>query len=472
MLQSKNILASNTTINVKMTNYRWIICALLFFATTINYVDRQVLSLLQPYLAEKFNWTYSNYANITATFQFCYMIAVLFAGNFIDKIGTKKGYIWALILWSIGACIHSLANDLGMIFSPILSFFGIVMPVSVIGFMFARFVLGVGEAGNFPAAIKTTAEWFPKKERSLSTGIFNSGANIGALVAPLSVPLISQYFGWQYTFVIVGAIGFVWLFFWQYYYDSPKKLLGKGKINKEEYNYIHSDVEEQSSEDDVKKENCENRIKWFSLLKYRQAWSYILGKFLTDGVWWFFLFWLPSFLKSYYGIVGTQMMLPLTVVYTMTMVGSVGGGWLPAYFVNKVKKDIYSARMTAMMVIALFPLTVLFVQILSGVSYWFPIFLIGIGTSAHQAWSANLYTTVSDMFPKKVVASMIGIGTAAGGLAGILVSKIAGWLFDYYGASGHIESGYAIMFVFCAIAYLLAWCIMKLLVPRFKPITL
>ncbi|MDR2252217.1 MAG: MFS transporter [Endomicrobium sp.] len=470
MLQSKNILAPNT-INAKMTNYRWIICALLFFATTINYVDRQVLSLLQPYLAEKFNWTFSDYANITATFQFCYMIAVLFAGKFIDKIGTKKGYIWALTLWSLGACIHALANDIGMIFHPILSIFGIVMPISIIGFMFARFILGVGEAGNFPAAIKTTSEWFPKKERSLSTGIFNSGANVGALVAPLSVPLISQYFGWEYTFVIVGAIGFLWLIFWQYYYDSPEKLLGKGKINKEEYNYIHSDVEEQSSEDDVKKENCENRIKWFSLLKYRQAWSYIVGKFLTDGVWWFFLFWLPSFLKSYYGMTGTQIMLPLSIVYTMTMIGSVGGGWLPAYFV-KAKKDIYSARMTAMIVIALFPLTVLFVQTSSGISYWCPIFLIGIGTSAHQAWSANLYTTVSDMFPKKVVASTIGIGTAAGGLSGILVSKIAGWLFDYYGTSGHIETGYLIMFIFCAIAYLLAWCIMKLLVPRFKPITL
>jgi ACS family hexuronate transporter-like MFS transporter len=461
-------LSDTAAINQKMTNYRWIICTLLFFATTINYVDRQVLSLLQPYLSEKFHWTFSDYANITSAFQFCYAIAMLFVGRFIDRLGTKKGYMWALVLWSIGSVIHAFANNIGSTLSPLLSIFGIVMPVSVIGFMFARFVLGVGESGNFPSAIKTTAEWFPKKERSFATGIFNSGANIGAVVAPLSVPLIAKYFGWEYTFIIVGAIGFLWIIFWKYYYDSPEKLLKKGKINKVEYNYINSDAKEQPIEN--KEERGKNKVRWFRLLAYRQTWSFVTGKFLTDGVWWFFLFWLPVFLKSYYGMTGMQLMIPLAALYTMTMVGSICGGWLPAYFVNK-GMIMYPARMTAMIVIAVFPLVVLLVQPLSSISYWWPIFLIGIGTSAHQAWSANLFTTVSDMFPKKVVASVTGIGGMAGSISGVIISKVGGWMFDHYSTLGHIETGYTIMFTFCAIAYLLAWCIMKLLVPKFKPIT-
>ncbi|MDR0800878.1 MAG: MFS transporter [Endomicrobium sp.] len=471
MAQNETFSAADT-INQKATNYRWIICTLLFFATTINYVDRQVLSLLQPYLAEKFNWTYSDYANITSAFQLCYAVSLLFAGRFIDWLGTKKGYTWALILWSIGAIIHAFANHIGSALLPLFTALGFAMPVSVIGFIFARIVLGAGESGNFPSAIKTTAEWFPKKERSLSTGIFNSGANIGAVIAPLSVPLIAKYFGWEYAFIIVGLTGFLWLIFWKLYYDSPEKLLKKGKINKAEYNYIHSDAQEESVEKSNAKEeeNDKNKVRWFRLLGYRQTWSFVAGKFLTDCVWWFFLFWLPVFLKSYYGMEGTQLMLPLAVLYTMTMVGSIGGGWLPTYFVNK-GMNMYPARMSAMIVIALCPLVVLLAQPLSRISYWWPIALIGIGTSAHQAWSANIFTTVSDMFPKKVVASVIGIGSMAGSISGVIISKAGGWLFDHYKALGHIETGYTIMFAFCAIAYLIAWCVMKLLVPKFKPIT-
>jgi ACS family hexuronate transporter-like MFS transporter len=461
-------LSTADAINQKMTNYRWTICTLLFFATTINYVDRQVLSLLQPYLSEKFHWTFSDYANITSAFQLCYAIALLFAGRFIDWLGTKKGYALALILWSIGSVIHAFANSIGSMLSPLLSVFGIAMPVSVIGFIFARFVLGVGESGNFPSAIKTTAEWFPKKERSFATGIFNSGANIGAVVAPLSVPLIARYFGWEYAFIIVGAIGFLWIIFWKHYYDSPEKLFKKGKINKAEYNYIHSDAKEQPIEN--REKSGGNKVRWFRLLTYRQMWSFVAGKFLTDCVWWFFLFWLPVFLKSYYGMTGMQLMMPLAVLYTMTMVGSICGGWLPAYFVNK-GMDMYPARMTAMIVIAIFPLVVLLAQPLSSVSYWWPILLIGVGTSAHQAWSANLFTTVSDMFPKEVIASVTGIGGMAGSISGVIISKVGGWMFDHYSTLGHIETGYTIMFAFCAIAYLLAWCTMKLLVPKFKPIT-
>jgi len=467
---SNNETLSNA--NQKTGSYRWTICALLFFATTINYLDRQVLSLLQPYLSEKFHWTNSDYANIASVFQFSYALALLFAGRFIDWLGTKKGYSWALVLWSLGAIIHAVAVPIGSAVSPLFAKLGILMPASVIGFILARFVLGVGEAGNFPAAIKTTAEWFPKKERSFATGIFNSGSNIGAIAAPLSVPYLARYFGWESAFIIVGAAGFLWLIFWRYYYNSPKNFLEKGRISESEYRYIlgDGDEEERASKEKNKEENSETKVKWFRLLGYRQTWSFAIGKFLTDGVWWFFLFWLPSYLKTKYGIIGTQTMVPLAVLYSMTMIGSISGGWFPSYFIKK-GMGIYPARMTAMIVIAFFPLVVLLAQPLGALSYWYPILLIGIGASAHQAWSANIFTTVSDMFPKKVVASVTGIGGMAGGIGGVVTSKTGGWLFDHYNSLGHIETGYTIMFAFCALAYVVAWCIMKMLVPKFKPIT-
>lgn len=456
--------------NDKIGKYRWTICALLFFATTVNYLDRQVLSLLQPYLSEQFGWTNSDYANIAAVFQFSYAIAMLFAGRFIDLLGTKKGYAWALVLWSLGAVIHAFAVHIGGALSPLFSAMGIMLPVSVIGFMFARLVLGIGEAGNFPAAIKTTAEWFPKRERSLATGIFNSGSNIGAIAAPLSVPWIAGHLGWETTFVIVGGIGFLWLIFWGYFYDSPKALLEKKRITQEEYDHIHSDADEQAAEKAAKDTGTQDKLNWFSLLGYRQTWAFVVGKFMTDGVWWFFLFWLPAYLKVQYGMTGTQIMIPLAVLYSMTMVGSIGGGWFPTFFINRGMK-VYQARLTAMIVIAFFPLVVLLAQPLGSISYWFPILLIGVGASAHQAWSANIFTTVSDMFPKKAVASVTGIGGMAGGIGGVIISKVGGWLFDYYGSLGHIETGYTIMFAFCATAYVVAWVIMKILVPKFKPIT-
>jgi ACS family hexuronate transporter-like MFS transporter len=457
-------------INEQMSKYRWTICGLLFFATTINYLDRQVLSLLQPILSDVFGWTNSQYANIAATFQFTYAVALLLAGRFIDWAGTKRGYAWALILWSVGAIIHALAVTLGGVVAPVLGIFGIVLPVSVLGFMIGRFVLAIGESGNFPAAIKTTAEWFPKKERSLATGIFNSGANIGAILAPLSVPWIATHLGWETTFIIVGGIGFLWLIFWFWLYDSPEKLLAKGKITQSEYDFIHSDKDEQATEAASKAAGKSEKVSWFKLLTYKQTWSFTFGKFMTDGVWWFFLFWLPAYLKVQYGISGTAIMLPLTVLYSMTMIGSIGGGWFPAHFIKK-GMETYQARMTAMIVIALFPLVVLAAQPLGAINVWFPIVLIGIGASAHQAWSANIFTTVSDMFPKKAVASVTGIGGMAGGIGGVVVSKTGGWLFDHYQGLGHIETGYTIMFAFCAVAYIIAWAVMKFLVPTFKPIT-
>ncbi len=459
-----------TKVNQTIGKYRWIICGLLFFATTVNYLDRQVLSLLQPLLAEKFHWTNSDYANIASVFQFTYAIAMLFAGRFIDWLGTKKGYAWALILWSIGAIIHAFSVKIGGVLAPMFSFIGLAVPASVLGFMFGRFVLGIGEAGNFPAAIKTTAEWFPKRERSFATGIFNSGSNIGAILAPLSVPWIASHMGWEMTFVIVGAIGFLWLFFWGHYYDTPLNLVNKGRLSKVEYEHIHSDDEVKETKAQEKEDDASSKVAWFKLLSYRQTWAFVFGKFMTDGVWWFFLFWLPAYLKAKYGMTGTQIMLPLAVLYSMTMFGSIGGGWFPTYFVNKGMK-IYNARMTAMIVIAAFPLLVLLAQPLGAFSVWFPIVIIGVGASAHQAWSANIFTTVSDMFPKKVVASVTGIGGMAGGIGGVVISKVGGWLFDYYGGLGHVETGYTIMFGFCAVAYVIAWVVMKMLVPRFMPIS-
>lgn len=449
-----------------MTNpigkYRWTICSLLFFATTINYLDRQVLSLLKPTLETEFGWSNTQYANIASAFQFTYAIALLFAGRIVDKMGTKKGYAWAIVLWSIGAIVHAWSVPIGDGFNKILGIVGIAaVPASVIGFMFSRAFLAVGEAGNFPAAIKATAEYFPKKERSLATGIFNSGANIGAVLAPLSVPWIANVYGWQAAFIIIGAVGFIWLVFWLVYYDD---VADQKRLSEAERTYINQDG-------DPPMKTGEKAIPWASILMFRQTWSFVIGKFLTDGVWWFFLFWLPGYLKDQFGMNTKEMMIPLALLYSITMLGSISGGWFPAYFINK-GHETYAARMKAMLTIAVFPLVVLLAQPLSGGTFWIPVILIGIGAAAHQAWSANIFTTVSDMFPKKAIASVVGLGGMAGGIGGVIITKVGGALFDKYKALGHIETGYTIMFTYCAIAYMLAWFIMKRLVPSYKPVEL
>ena len=446
----------------KVGKYRWTICGLLFFATTINYLDRQVLSLLAPDLSKEFGWTNTDYANITSVFQFAYAISMLFAGRFIDKLGTKKGFTWAIIIWSLAAIMHAFAIEIGGAFSGLFSSMGLIMNVSILGFMISRAVLAFGEAGNFPAAIKATAEYFPKKERSFATGIFNSGANVGAILAPLTVPYIALHWGWQTAFVLVGAIGFIWMIFWWIFYDKPEK---QKRMGKAELDYIHSDTEAVVLAIDQKE-----KVAWFKLLGYKQTWAFVFGKFMTDGVWWFFLFWLPKYLEAQYGMVKTEIMLPLAVLYSMTMFGSIGGGWFPTYFIKK-GYNAYDGRMKAMFVIALFPLIVLAAQPLGYISFWIPVILIGIGASAHQAWSANIFTTVSDMFPKKAVGSVVGIGGMAGGIGGVIISKSGGALFDHYKALGHIQTGYTIMFTVCAVAYLIAWIVMKSLVPKYKPIT-
>lgn len=436
---------------------------LLFFATTINYLDRQVLSLLHPILEDQFGWSNSDYANITATFQFVYALSMLFAGRFIDKLGTKKGLTIAIIIWSLGALAHAYAIEMGELTAQAL---GIqTISASVLGFMLARTILGIGEAGNFPAAIKATAEYFPKKERALATGIFNSGSNIGAILAPLTVPLMAKVWGWQSAFIVVGAIGFVWLIFWFILYDIPQR---QKRLSERELAYILSDSElEVNKSIDLP----QPKIGWIKLLSFKQTWSFAIGKFLTDGVWWFFLFWLPSFLKTQYSMESTDMIWPLTVLYSMTMIGSIGGGAFPMYFINK-GYSAYDGRMKAMFIIALFPLVILAAQPLGHYSYWIPVILIGIGASAHQAWSANIFSTVSDMFPKSATATVTGIGGMAGGIGGVIISKLGGKLFDHYQALGNKEMGFIIMFSICSVMYLLAWTIMKTLVPKMKVVNI
>lgn len=441
-------------LNQKIGNYRWTICALVFFATTINYLDRQVISLLKPYLESDGVFGVdpahyeSVYANLVIAFQIAYASGMLLVGGIIDKFGTKIGYALSLFGWSLAAIGHAFAK-------------------TPFGFGVARAALGVPEAGNFPAAIKTTAEWFPKKERALATGIFNSGTNVGAIIAPLVVPWIAITWGWQEAFIITGAIGLIWLLFWFIMYDSPEKKLAKGQLKQSEYDHILSDKEETVNADGTEFK----KIGWFKLLTFRQTWAFFLGKLLTDPIWWFFLFWLPAFLKEQYGLTGTQVSLPIALVYCMTTVGSIFGGWLPKRFMEK-GMDANKARKTAMFIYALFPLTVLSAQYMGGFNMWFAVIIIGIAASAHQAWSANIFTTVSDMFPKRAIASVTGIGGMAGAVGGILIAKAAGLLFDHYKALGDIKIGYGIMFMICATAYIIAWFVMHALVPKFKKISL
>lgn len=431
-------------VNKKIGKYRWTILSLVFFATTINYLDRQVISLLKPFLEAQFNWTETDYANIVFVFQLCYAAGMLGVGYVIDKIGTKLGYALSLFVWSIASILHAAAK-------------------STLGFGVWRGLLGVSEAGNFPAAIKTVAQWFPKKERALATGIFNSGTNVGAILAPLVVPWIAVTWGWQEAFIITGAIGLIWLFFWFAIYQIPSK---HKKLSKAEYDYIHSDEDEKGDAEE------ESKVPWLTLLKFKQTWAFFVGKFLTDPIWWFFLFWLPAFLQAEYNLQGMQVSLPLAVVYTMTTVGSIFGGWLPMYFIKK-GWSVPKARKTSMLIYAFFPLPVLFSQALGHYSMWFAIIIIGVAASAHQAWSANIFTTVSDMFPKKAVSSVTGIGGMAGALGGMLIAKLAGFILDHYKAAGDIKIGYYVMFIICGLAYLVAWLIMfKVLVPKMKRVNI
>ncbi|GAB3262467.1 MFS transporter [Larkinella harenae] len=430
--------------NNAIGRYRWTICGLVFFATTINYLDRVVISLLKGDLEKDFNWTETDYANLVSVFQLAYALGMLGVGRLVDKFGTKIGYTLSLTAWSIVGVLTAFAK-------------------TTFGFGIARAALGLSEAGNFPSAIKTIAEWFPKKERALATGIFNSGTNVGAILAPLTVPFIAEFWGWQWAFILTGATGFIWLVLWITMYDTPAR---HKKVTPAELAYINSDQDER-----VVEAASDEKVSWFKLLTFRQTWAFVLGKMLTDPIWWFYLFWLPAFLKAEYGLTGMAASLPVAVVYTIASVGSIFGGWLPLNFI-KGGMPVFRARKTSMLIYAVGAVPVIFAQFLGSMGIWLAVLSIGLATSAHQAWSANIFTTVSDMFPKKAVGSVTGIGGMAGGLGGMAISSLAGKLFDHYKALGHIETGYYIMFMICGFGYLLAWVIMHLLVPKHKMVVL
>lgn len=410
-------------------HFRWVICAILFFATTINYVDRQVIGILAPVLQKSIGWNEIEYGYIITAFQGAYAIGLLFIGRFIDKIGTKQGYSISMFVWSIAAMAHALVQ-------------------TVFGFGLARFFLGLGESGNFPAAIKATAEWFPKKERALATGFFNSGANVGAVVAPLIVPWLTITYGWQEAFIFTGALGFIALFLWVWIYKIPEE---HKNVTQEELAYIKSDPVEPETV----------KIPWIKLLKHRQAWVFVLGKFITDPIWWFYLFWLPKFLNEKYSLDLAHLGLPLIVIYTMTSFGSIGGGWLSSVFINR-NWTINKGRKTAMLICAVAVVPIIFA---SSVSEWEAVFLIGLAAAAHQGWSANLFTLVSDMFPTKAVGSVVGLGGMAGAIGGMLIATAAGIILQL---TGH----YIILFIICGFAYLVALLVIQLLVPNLTPVRL
>lgn len=469
------------------SSYRWAICGLLFFATTINYLDRQVLSLTwKDFIAPEFYWTDNEYGTITALFSIFYAVSMLFAGKVVDFLDTKKGFLVAIGVWSVGACLHAFAGiaTAGWIngswfvgFEEAKNIIGgiqdtaTVLSVSTCLFIFARFVLAVGEAGNFPAAIKTTAEYFPKKERAFATSIFNAGATVGALAAPITIPFIAKSYGWEMAFIIIGALGFLWMGFWVFAYDKPEK---HKRVCAEELAYIQQDY---VGEVNAGNEEVKQKVSLIQCFKYRQTWAFAFGKFMTDGVWWFFLFWTPAYLSSVYNMDSTQSAFPLFVLYMITLL-SIIGGWLPKYLVEKKGMNPYEGRMKAMLIFAFFPLLALVAQPLGKYSYWLPVLIIGIAGAAHQSWSANIFTTVGDMFPKKAIATITGIGGLAGGIGSTIINKGSGMLFvhakesnmEFMGFHG-VEAGYFIVFSICAVCYLVGWYVMKLLVPTYKPIT-
>ncbi len=417
------------------TNYRWQIIALLFVATTINYLDRQVISLLKPTLERVFDWTETDYSYIVMAFQGAYALSFVCFGWGIDRVGAKIGYSVSVFVWSIGAMLHAVAS-------------------STFSFGVFRALLGLGEGGNFPASIKTVTEWFPQKERALATGVFNSGTNIGAVAAPLMVPWILGNYGWQAAFLVTGAIGFVWLFFWWIYYEKPNR---HQKISPEELAYVN-----ESSPN----EETQVPVRWITLLNRRQTWAFIMGKLFTDPVWWFFLFWLPSFLASTFHVDLTRPSLPLIVIYSSATIGSVGGGYISGYFLRRGWSVNWS-RKTAMLLFAVCIVPIMAIQFAT--SLWLVIGLLSMAVAAHQAWSANLFTLVSDLVPKKAVSSVVGIGGMAGSLGGMLFPLLVGSLLDNYKALGNIGTGYNILFVICGSAYLVALTIIHLLVPTMKP---
>lgn len=415
-------------INTKVGNYRWRIVVLLFFATTINYIDRQILGMLKPFIGSDLEITEASYGYIVSAFQAAYAIGLLFVGVIIDKFGTKISYAVAVIIWSLAGCFHAAAR-------------------SAFGFGVMRFFLGIGESANFPAAIKSTAEWFPKKERALATGLFNSGSNMGAILAPIIVSVITVTYGWRWAFIITGLLGFIWVIFWLIYYKLPQKATG---LTKEEYNYIHSDEKEGNRDEEGKK------LSWVELLRKRESTGICLARFICDWVWWFFLFWTPDFLNKTYHVDITEMVMPLIIIYTFAAFGGVAGGAISTSLINKGKSVGFSRR-AALLICACCVIPVVFIPVLN--SLWVAIGLISLAAFAHQGWASNIYTVVSDYFPKNAVGSMTGLAGFAGSIGGILAAIFVGQVLD-------ITQSYFLIFLIAGFAYVVAFGVLNLFLPR------
>lgn len=479
---------NNETLN--KTNYRWVICSMLFFATTVNYMDRQVLSLTwKDFIAPEFMWNDNDYGTITGLFSIFYAVACVFAGKFIDVLGTKKGYLWAIFIWSTGACLHSVCGWVTMKIEGLESINALraveagselalaVTSTSVWLFLACRLVLAMGEAGNFPAAIKVTAEYFPKKDRAFATSIFNSGASVGALVAPACIPLLARRLGWEMAFIIIGLMGYLWMGIWLFVYEKPHR---SPHVNAAELDYIEQDKNDDGYDTD---DYATSRVNFLHYFKYRQTWSFIVGKFMTDGVWWFFMFWAPAYFSDQYGYASDTPMgiLLIFTLYAICTVLSIFGGYVPTYFVDKRGMDPYTGRMSAMLIFACFPILAIVAQPLGLTSVWWPAVIIGLVGAGHQAWSANLFSTVGDMFPKGSIATVTGIGTMAGGIGSFMINKGSGVLFTYAERQGEAfmfmgftgkPAGYMIIFCVCAVAYLVGWLVMKSLVPDYTQVKL
>jgi ACS family hexuronate transporter-like MFS transporter len=407
-------------------HFRWSICALLFFAATVNYIDRQVIGILKPTLQSLYGWSEIDYSNIVFAFTTAYAIGLLVAGRLIDWLGVRKGFSLVVAFWSVAAMGHALAR-------------------SVIGFGAARFSLGIGESGSFPSSIKAVAEWFPRKERAFATGIFNAGTNVGAVVAPLVVPFITVAYGWQWAFIATGALGFIWVIAWLAVYTSPQE---NKRLSAAELKHIQSDPTEAVT-----------NPTWRSLLPHRQTWAFAVGKFLTDPIWWVYLYWLPDFLHKNHGLSLTELGRPVVTIYVLADIGSVGGGWLSSFLIKR-QWTVNASRKAAMLVCAVAVVPIVFAS--TTTSLWTAVALIGLAAAAHQGWSANLFTLASDMFPRSAVGSVVGIGGMAGAVGGMLIAKIVGYVLQWTGS-------YLPVFIIAGSMYLIALLFIHLIVPRMEP---
>ena len=426
---------------IQTTNYRWLIVALLFLATTINYIDRQIIGLLKPILEVEFNWSESDFAKIVVAFTAAYAIGLLLFGRLIDRVGTKIGYSISVVIWSAMGMLHAAAS-------------------TVTGFSLARIGLGLGEAGNFPAAMKTVAEWFPKKERALAAGLFNSGTSVGVVMALLITPWIFVNYGWREVFLITGALGFVWLGLWLWLYEIPAR---QKRLSKAEFLLITENSDEHSSDND------KTPTKWFRLFSFPQTWAFVFGKFLIDPIYWFFLFWLPSYFSSTFNLDLTKPSLELMIIYSATTLGSISGGYFSSHLIKKGMAAL-RARKTVLLVIAFLELSIILAQYVTNV--WVAVALISVAVALHQAWATNIFTTASDMFPKQAVSSVVGIGGMAGAIGGIFFPMFVGYLLDSYKAADNLAGGYNILFTMCGITYLFTWTIIHFLTRKRSLVTL